>query len=246
MQLSTGLIIAAAFADKIRRVVFAQLRDEIKKGTISSETVVRRTAELNRLLYDIIVNRLKMDKLDAVRIRIEYDVRDGDIVWKLDTLRIEAYRRVPEEEVRKAIEETIRTAKEVLAAPVTAEEREWLEAEKVREEAVEEAWKPSPDVIAQTVFVGEREGGGRLALIRNSRDESVGMAVLKPTDHGTEVLAVLIPSSREAYQAKTTTDKPYEEISESELRDILLKARYTRISVEEAQRIIKEEREKVV
>ena len=98
--LRTGLVIAGGYADKVRRVLFAQLRDRIKAGELSNQEVARAAGELNRLLYEIIVNRLKLDKGDVVRITVEYEVEDGSIVFKLDTLSIEAWRRVPEEEIR--------------------------------------------------------------------------------------------------------------------------------------------------
>lgn len=105
--LSTGLIIAGAYADKARRVLFAQLRDKIKSGEISNKEVARAAAELNRMLFDILVNKLKTDKGDVVRVRIDYEVEDGKIKWLWDTLRLEVFRRTPEEEVAKAISETM-------------------------------------------------------------------------------------------------------------------------------------------
>lgn len=133
-QLSTGFVIAGAYADKLRRVLFAQLRDAIKRGEIDNKTVAQRAGELNRLLFEILVNKLKIDKGDVVRIRIEYDVKDGDIVWKLDTLRIEAFRRIPDEEIEKVVKESIGKKEEILAREVTEEERAWTEA---REREVE-------------------------------------------------------------------------------------------------------------
>ena len=127
-QLSTGLVIAGAYADKLRRVLFAQLRDKIKAGELTNQLVAQKAGELNRLLFDILVNKLKIDKGDVVRIRIEYDVVNGDIVWKLDTLKIEVFKRVPDEEVEKAVKETIEKAREVLEKPVTGEEAEWTGA----------------------------------------------------------------------------------------------------------------------
>jgi len=101
--LRTGLVIAGGYADKVRRVLFAQLRDKIKSGELSNQEVARAAGELNRLLYEIIVNRLRLDKGDVVRITIEYEVEDGTITFKLDTLSIEAWRRVPDEEIRPHI-----------------------------------------------------------------------------------------------------------------------------------------------
>ena len=88
MRLSSGYIIVGAYADKIRRTLFAQLRDKIKSKEIDSKEVARAAAELNKLLYEILVNKLGLDKGDVVRIIVEYDVADDRINWNLETLKI--------------------------------------------------------------------------------------------------------------------------------------------------------------
>ncbi|PWV36756.1 MAG: DUF2258 domain-containing protein, partial [Desulfurococcaceae archaeon] len=72
--LSSGYVIAGGYADKLRRTAFAQLRDEIKGGVISSQEVARAVGELNSTLYKILVDRFKVDKGDVVRIRIDYQI----------------------------------------------------------------------------------------------------------------------------------------------------------------------------
>ena len=113
-QLSSGLVIAGAYADKIRRTLFAQLKDSIRKGEITAQEVARAAGELNRILYHILVEELKTDKGDVVRVRISYDVEDGKIKWDYDSLRLEVFRRVPEEEVGKAVREITAKIEEVL------------------------------------------------------------------------------------------------------------------------------------
>ncbi|RLE52847.1 MAG: DUF2258 domain-containing protein [Candidatus Methanomethylicota archaeon] len=107
VQLSTGLIIAGAYADKIRKTLFAQLRDAVKRGEVTPQEIARASAEINRILYHIIVDNLKSDKGDVIRARIEYVVEDGRITWKYDTLRLEYFKRVPDEEVSKAVEKVV-------------------------------------------------------------------------------------------------------------------------------------------
>ncbi len=239
MQLSTGLIIAGAYADKVRKVAFAQLKDELKRGNITPQTIVRRTAELNRLLYDILVNRLKVDKGDVVRIRIEYEVRNGDIEWKLDTLQIEVFRRVTDEEVRKAIEETVKTAEQVLAAPPTAEEREWTKEETPPARPTE-VWKPSEDIVAETAFIGETEAGEKVATIYNRDGDSAGLVVLAPANGRTRVKVILIPKAGEAYIGERVVDRSVEEIYESEVKKMVLEMEFRKADPKEAQKLIRE------
>jgi hypothetical protein len=92
-QLTTGLVITGAYADKIRKTLFAQLKDNIKKGEILSQEVARAIAELNRILYHILVEKLKLDKGDVVRIRIEYNIENNKIKWKYENLQIEIFKK---------------------------------------------------------------------------------------------------------------------------------------------------------
>ena len=116
--LSTGLIIAGAYADKVRRTLFAQLKDKIKAGEITPQEVARAAGELNRILYHILVEKLKTDKGDVVRARIEYEVEDGSVKWKYDTLRLEVFRRIPDEEVASKVREVVGRIEEILSKAV--------------------------------------------------------------------------------------------------------------------------------
>ncbi len=123
MRLSSGYVIVGAYADKIRRTLFAQMRDAIKRGEIESKEVARAAAELNRLLYEVYVNELKVDKGDVTRVRIEYEVKDSKIEWKYDTLEVEVFRRIPDEEVSKVVENIVKRAGEIAEAEVEYEIR---------------------------------------------------------------------------------------------------------------------------
>ena len=162
--LSTGLIIAGAYADKARRVLFAQLREKVRSGELDNREVARAAAELNRMLFDILVNKLKTDKGDVVRVRIDYDIEDGTIKWLWDTLRIEVFRRVPDEEVSRALTESVAKAGEITALP---------------EYQVERLGATSLDDIVYEVKLDERRVG---ALIVETMDEEaiIKGAVVEP------------------------------------------------------------------
>ncbi|MEB3825864.1 MAG: DUF2258 domain-containing protein [Desulfurococcales archaeon] len=121
--LSTGLVIAGAYADKIRKVLFAQLREALKKGEIENREVARAAAELNRVLFHILVDRLGTDKGDVVRVRIDYELDKGAIKWIWDTLRLEVFKRVPEEVISKALGESLEHVEELSEAPQYTVER---------------------------------------------------------------------------------------------------------------------------
>ncbi len=121
--LSTGLVIAGAYADKIRKVLFAQLREALKKGEIENREVARAAAELNRVLFHILVDRLGTDKGDVVRVRIDYELDKGAIKWMWDTLRLEVFKRVPEEVISKALGESLEHVEELSEVPQYTVER---------------------------------------------------------------------------------------------------------------------------
>ncbi len=116
--LRTGLVIAGAYADKVRRVLFAQLRDKVKEGALTNQEVARAAGELNRLLFDILVNKLGVDKGDVVRITIDYEVEGGEITWKIETLQIQAWRRIPDEQVAQAVKESIERSEEIMKGTI--------------------------------------------------------------------------------------------------------------------------------
>jgi len=113
MKLSSGYIIVGAYADKIRRTLFAQLKNHIKNKEIDPKMVAKASGELNKLLYEILVNKLKLDKGDVVRVMVEYDLVDGEVLWKLDTLKVEAFKRMPEEEIKPVVEDAITRMEEL-------------------------------------------------------------------------------------------------------------------------------------
>jgi len=238
-QLSTGLVIAGAYADKLRRVLFAQLRDKIKAGELTNQLVAQKAGELNRLLFDILVNKLKIDKGDVVRIRIEYDVVNGDIVWKLDTLKIEVFKRVPDEEVEKAVKETIEKAREVLEKPVTGEEAEWTGAKPETHAA--------PAKVAEAIPLGRTSDNEVLILLKDDKGENLGLTILTSEGDQTRLHVLLIPGA-EAYESTKLVNTPVDELSKDvgKLIQIINELDYVKIPKEKAEEIIKSKMTKII
>ncbi|MEN2999151.1 MAG: DUF2258 domain-containing protein [Acidilobaceae archaeon] len=102
--LRSGLIIAAGYAQKVRRVLFAQTRDLVKNGQLSLRDVAGAARQLNMILYELIVEELRLEKGDVVRISIEYEIEDSTIRWKMDTLVVEVWKRMADEYVSEKVE----------------------------------------------------------------------------------------------------------------------------------------------
>ena len=127
--LRTGAVIVGAYATKLRRTLFAQLKDKIKAKEISSQEVARAAGEVNRLLYVLFVEKLRLDKGDVVRITIDYDLTpENQIVWNYESLKVEAYRKVPEDDVLRYLKELIEGVQK--ASQINVEE---YSIEKVKE-----------------------------------------------------------------------------------------------------------------
>ncbi len=232
-ELSTGLVIAGAYADKLRRTLFAQLRDYVKKNKEYAREIARAAGEINRLLYYILVEELKSDKGDVVRIRVKYsfDPEKISIKWHYDTLRIEYFKRYPEDKVQEAIKKilseklaevqesfkeapTTEEAEKILKGEIKPEE--WKEEstisiaeetrplEKKEEEKKEE--KPviveeKPVRIAEADPIGATIDGGVIFKLVDEKGESIGLASLEPHAGGYYIDAILI-SGGKAYRAR--------------------------------------------
>ncbi|QGA69297.1 DUF2258 domain-containing protein [Sulfolobus sp. E11-6] len=85
-ELSTGLIIAARYADKLRRVALVAFSKIAPK-----EVIIRDVSELNKQLYSKIVEEMKLGKLDVIRISVdaEYDDQNKKLIFS--NLRIIRY-----------------------------------------------------------------------------------------------------------------------------------------------------------
>jgi len=261
--LSTGFVIAGAYADKVRRVLFAQLRDRVKAGEIKSRTIATRASELNRLLFEILVNKLKITKRDVVRIRIEYDVHNGDIVWKLDTLHIEAFRRIPDPEIEKVVKDSIDRYDEILASTITEKERAWtkahtgeverrvqMQAKKTRTATYESRFYRLDEIgvtLTTSIVQGSIDRGKTLVLLKTPDGENIGLASLESINDATKVTVVIIPGRR-AYHTTFTLRKDFKDIERNPgiLLEALNNAAFAEIAREEAEAFIKTQLDELI
>lgn len=215
--LTSGLVIAGAYAHKIRRTIFAQLRDEVKAGHVSSQEIARAAGELNSTLYRILVERLRIDKGDVVRIRVEYRIENGKIVWVPSKLSVEIFRRDRE------AEEALKQQAEVL----------WREA-------------VGRGIEYQVAALGETLDGDVIYSLR-LRDEEAGALALTRLDSEVFVKrgAVIHPSPMIFERIRIPVSG--EESLESVISRVLSEAQKTarHVSEEEARKIANYLRERV-
>ncbi len=97
VELRTGIIIAARFADKIRRAAFAAF-----SKTVPEDVILRDVGEFNKVVYDEMIKR-GIDKLALVRISVvvSYDPKAN----KLNFTQLKIERLYTEDEVNKIIED---------------------------------------------------------------------------------------------------------------------------------------------
>ncbi|ADN51181.1 DUF2258 domain-containing protein [Vulcanisaeta distributa] len=97
VELRTGIIIAARFADKLRRAAFAAF-----SKMVPEDVILRDIAELNKTVYDEMIKR-NIDKLALVRISVvvSYDQKANKL--NFSDLKIE--RLYTEDEVSRIIDE---------------------------------------------------------------------------------------------------------------------------------------------
>jgi len=94
-ELRTGVVVAARFADKLRRTAFA-----VFGRVVPREEIVRTTAELNRKIFEKLT-AMGVGKLNLVRITVEATVEGNKLVF--GEPKIEWF--VPHTEVEKQLQE---------------------------------------------------------------------------------------------------------------------------------------------
>ncbi|MGC9051042.1 single- stranded DNA-binding family protein [Pyrobaculum sp.] len=94
-EIRSGVVVAARFADKLRRTAFA-----VFGGIVPREEIVRATSELNKKIYEALIS-MGVGKLDIVRITVEAAVEGGRLIF--GEPKIEWF--VPHSEMQKRLEE---------------------------------------------------------------------------------------------------------------------------------------------
>ncbi|AEC52705.1 hypothetical protein PNA2_1790 [Pyrococcus sp. NA2] len=98
-KLMTGFVRASGYANKVRRVLFAATR-----GKVPPEEVVKAAADINKVIFEKF-QEMGVKKEDVVRITLDFEIEDGKIVWKPETLSLEVYKKEEEEKLALAMEE---------------------------------------------------------------------------------------------------------------------------------------------
>jgi hypothetical protein len=209
--LRSGYIIVGAYADKVRRVAFAQLKDSVKEGVLKSSDIAYHVGQLNRVLYKVLVEDLKLGKGDVVRISIDYEVKQGSIEWKFDTLKIEAFRRIPDEEVANVLSKVRTEVKAVMEAAIQF--------------TMEKLGETEDGDVVYVMKLGDREVG---AFIATLVDEDIVFvkkgAAIEPTPMIIEKLRI------------SCEGKPVDEAIKSNIDKFTSSARY--VGYSEAAKVI--------
>lgn len=258
-ELSSGLIIAGAYADKIRRTLFAQLRDLIKQDKDFAREVARATAELNTVLYRILVDELKLSKGDVIRARINYflDLKNKKIIWDYKSLKLEVFRRIPNEQVVETVNSVVFTKlskilEELKLAPRVAEEAVKsfeVGTEKYEEKPLTQQVKPlTPpvsttlsDIIGSVDLIGETIEGGLLVKFTSKEGASIGIASISTSGDELLIDAIIIhEGSSKRYLARTRNKIEAYRDDPSKVLLELDKAAQTELTKEQAEKLIRE------
>jgi len=107
VELRTGVIPVALYADKLRKVALA-----VFKNLAPRDVILRDIAKLNQVLYGKLVEELKLGKGDFVRITVKafYDKDKGEISF--EEFHIE--RLVFESDIKQTYEVKLRELEETL------------------------------------------------------------------------------------------------------------------------------------
>lgn len=105
-ELSTGLIIAARYADKLRRVALVAFSKIAPR-----DIIIRDISELNKQLYTKIVEEMKVGKLDVIRILVDAEYDDQN--QRLNFTNVRIIRYFTEDQCKEKYADVIRENEEL-------------------------------------------------------------------------------------------------------------------------------------
>ncbi|MEZ0393593.1 MAG: DUF2258 domain-containing protein [Desulfurococcaceae archaeon] len=251
LELNTGIVIAGAYAKKIKRTVFAQLRDLVKSDREFTNRIAMAVGELNSVLYNIIVTGLGSDKGDAVRVRIKYEVDPSNktITWDYGSLVVEFYKRVNDSEVAEVVREA--TTPEKIEAVRERFRRAPVPEEALPAPAPAPAQPPAAAREAQPLALSgiqvsaeqfsETIEGGYMFKLADSEGQNIGIAEVEKTDRGSSIDAVLMIGGK-WYRVLVESPLSKDEFvkNPSRLVEEIGRASALEIGKEEAEKLIKE------
>ncbi len=221
-RITTGLIIAGAYANKLRRVMFAA-----NKGKLDAQEIARAVGVLNAALYEAFT-KLGVDKGDVVRISVDYDIVDGKIKWNLDTLTVEYFKRGPDitDKVKNIVVEYFQKAGEGAA-----------------ERVEEKAEKHETGKLEAELLSVSGEGEEEVYSLRRG-NENIGAARIKIVDDKADLVALAIVGDK-AFLIRGSIDYSDEPEKNAEniakyVEEALNKGSASEISKEEAKKLLEE------
>jgi len=81
-EVRTGPVRVGGYAIKLRRVINGVLTDKFKKGEISSKSINENISDLNKKLYQVIVDQFKVPKDAVTNIVLKFKIEEDKVAVK--------------------------------------------------------------------------------------------------------------------------------------------------------------------
>jgi hypothetical protein len=109
--LSSGLVYVRFCIDKLRKNLYAYLRNYISRDREWCLGIDKAVEELSNVVSKVFI-KLGVSEDDVVRIRIEYQIDENSksIIFNWSTLSIEVFRRIPRKDVEAIIKNILRSS----------------------------------------------------------------------------------------------------------------------------------------
>lgn len=90
VEVKTGPVRLSGYALKLRRVFNATFRDKYKSGELDPGAINQDVSELNRKIYEALVQKFEIPKEAIVNIVVDYEI-SSDKHLKINDITIEIY-----------------------------------------------------------------------------------------------------------------------------------------------------------